>query len=201
MAKSSNTAGKKSSQKKRMDEVSRHAARLFRKKGYLATTMNDIAHSMKIKKGSLYYYTDDKETLLFNILDKTMDDMLGFLEELDDPQMPPGEQLAKAIRTHINNAVRYIDQFSVLLHDTQHLNPSKRKIILQKRTEYEDIFVGYVRQCKEQGIFKDVDDKIAVYMILGSCNWLYQWFNPRGTKNPEEIADIFIDVFFKGLLN
>ena len=183
-----------------MEEVSRHAARLFRKKGYLATTMNDIAKSMKIKKGSLYYYTSDKESLLFDILNSTMDEMLKNQKEIESQDTSPDKRFANAIRTHIINAVDYIDQFSVLLHDTQHLSSAKKRIILEKRKEYEDIFIKCFDDCKSNGIFKEVNGKIAVYCVLGSCNWLYQWFDAKGSKKPEEIADIFLSIFFGGML-
>jgi TetR/AcrR family transcriptional regulator, cholesterol catabolism regulator len=186
--------------KGRMEEVYEKAARLFKLKGYLATSVNDIADEMQIQKASLYYYIKDKETLLFQILEKTMDDMLKNVKEIPSLALPPEEKLAFAIREHIVHAVHYLNEFSVLLHDTQHLRKDLRNRIFEKRREYEDIFLEIVNEGIFQKVFVAQDPKILVFMILGSGNWLYQWFSKKGPKPPEEIADIFCAVFLKGLL-
>ena len=188
------------SNKGRTEEVYTEAARLFKQHGYLNTPLNEIAKSLGIQKGSLYYYITDKETLLFNILDKTMDNMLELVGNLPLHDLPPDKKLAKVIHAHIVHAVRYLNEFSVLLHDTKYLPPKQRKIILSKENQYEEIFLSIIREGIDKQIFKKQDDKIVVYMILGSCNWLYQWFSPEGQKSSEDIAEIFSKAFLNGLV-
>ena len=33
------------------------------------------------------------------------------------------------------------------------------------------------------------DPKIAALAILGSCNWLHEWYRPRGRLSPDAIGD------------
>jgi AcrR family transcriptional regulator len=186
--------------KGREEEVYVKAAMLFRENGYLNTSVKEIAKELGIQKGSLYYYIENKEKLLFEILNRTMNTMLGRVGDLPSRALPPEKKLALVIHEHIVNAVRYLNEFSVLLHDTKHLRPDLRNIILSKRKQYEDIFLSIIREGTSTGIFVRKDEKMLVYMILGSCNWLYQWFSPKGPKNPEQIANIFCEVFLNGLL-
>ena len=65
-----------------MEEVYAKAAKLFKENGFLNTSVNQIAQELGIQKGSLYYYITDKETLLFDILNRTMDDMLELVGDL-----------------------------------------------------------------------------------------------------------------------
>ena len=183
----------------RTEEVYTKAAMLFKQYGYLNTPLNEIAKSLGIQKGSLYYYITDKETLLFTILNKTMDNMLELVGNLPLNALPPDKKLAQVIRAHIVNAVRYLNEFSVLLHDTKYLPPEQRKIILSKRKQYEEIFLNIIREGIDQKIFVHYDQKIVAYMILGSCNWLYQWFSPKAGRSSEEIAEIFSKVILNGL--
>jgi len=185
--------------KSRTEEVYTKAAMLFRRHGYLNTPLNEIAKSLGIQKGSLYYYINDKETLLFNILNKTMDNMLELVGNLPLKDLPPDKKLSEVIRAHIVNAVRYLNEFSVLLHDTQYLPPKQKEIILSKEKQYEDIFLNIIREGIEKKIFVNYDSKMITYMILGSCNWLYQWFSPQAEKSSEEIGKIFSKVFLNGL--
>ena len=186
--------------KGRMEEVYAKAAMLFRETGYQNTTVNDIARELGIQKGSLYYYINDKETLLFDILNRTMDTMLERVGHLPSEETEPAKRLDHAIRAHIVNASQYLNEFSVLLHDTKHLQPELRGTILSKRNQYEEIFLNIIRDGISGKVFRKEDERMLAYMILGSCNWLYQWFSPDGAKSPRQIANIFSRVFLNGLL-
>jgi AcrR family transcriptional regulator len=186
--------------KSRTEEVYTKAAMLFRQNGYLNTPLTAIGRELNIQKASLYYYIRDKESLLFNILNRTMDIMLDQVDNLPVQGLAPDKKLQRVIFAHVVTASRYLNEFSVLLHDTKHLRPDLKKIILSKRKQYEEIFLRIIEEGISSKIFMKHDAKILVYMILGSCNWLYQWFSLQGPKTPEQIAGIFSDVFLNGLL-
>ena len=46
----------------------RVAAELFSEKGYAATSTTELAERLGIKGGSVYYYIDSKEELLFELV-------------------------------------------------------------------------------------------------------------------------------------
>ena len=186
--------------KARTEEVYTKAAMLFRQYGYLNTPLIAIGKELNIQKASLYYYIKDKETLLFKILNRTMDIMLEKVGNLPIQDLAPDEKLKSIIYAHIINASRYLNEFSVLLQDTKHLRPDLKKIVLSKRKKYEKIFLDIIEEGISKKIFVRQDPKMLVYLILGSCNWIYQWYSLRGPKTPEQIARIFSDVFLNGLL-
>ena len=64
-------------QRRRRAEVLRVAAELFSENGYEATSTTDIAERLGIKGGSVYYYIDSKEALLFELVE----DIYGLLLE------------------------------------------------------------------------------------------------------------------------
>jgi hypothetical protein len=33
------------------------------------------------------------------------------------------------------------------------------------------------------------DEKIATLAILGMCNWIFEWYRPRGRLRPEDLAN------------
>lgn len=186
--------------KARTEEVYTTAARLFKENGYLNTPLTLIGKELNIQKASLYYYIKDKETLLFGILDSTMDAMIQQLSKSPKSKLKADKKLRNAVTAHIVHASNYLNEFSVLLHDTKHLRPDLRDIILKKRKQYEQIFLSIIEEGISEKIFANKDPKLYVYLILGSCNWIYQWFSNQGQNSPEEIADTFLHVFLKGLL-
>ena len=52
----------------RWQEVVDAAAKVFAEKGYRAATLRDIAAELGMLKGSLYYYIETKEDLLYELL-------------------------------------------------------------------------------------------------------------------------------------
>lgn len=194
------TSGQSRPLKSRTEEVYTKAAMLFRQNGYLNTPLIAIGRELNIQKASLYYYIRDKESLLFEILNRTMDTMLEAVDNLPIQDMAPDKKLESVIYAHVVNASRYLNEFSVLLHDTKHLRPDFGEIVLSKRNQYEEIFLRIINEGISKEVFVKQDPKMLVYMILGSCNWIYQWFSLRGPKTPEQIARIFSNVFLNGLL-
>jgi TetR/AcrR family transcriptional repressor of lmrAB and yxaGH operons len=55
-------------QKITRDELVARAAKVFRKKGYYNTTMNDIGTICGLLKGSVYHYFQSKEELMLEVL-------------------------------------------------------------------------------------------------------------------------------------
>jgi AcrR family transcriptional regulator len=57
-----------SKSEKSRDSILVAAAKLFRRQGYSATTLRQIAAMAEIKAGSIYYYFDSKEAILDEVL-------------------------------------------------------------------------------------------------------------------------------------
>jgi AcrR family transcriptional regulator len=51
------------------------AAELFFTRGYEAATLRDIARELGLRSASLYYYFPDKESILYDIVSSTMEEL------------------------------------------------------------------------------------------------------------------------------
>src|SRR3954453_20005615 len=88
----------------REDQVRAVALRLFKEKGYHATSMRDIAAEVGINKGSLYSYIRSKEDLLIPFFERAMGLLLAEIETISaDASLTPTERLKRAIKAHILN--------------------------------------------------------------------------------------------------
>src|SRR5258708_33961089 len=69
-------AQKKSAPKEnRLAEVYRAAAQIILRKGYDATSINDIANALGMTKAGLYHYINGKKELLFDIMNFALDEL------------------------------------------------------------------------------------------------------------------------------
>src|ERR1044072_9683978 len=73
----------------RLAEIYRTAAQIILRKGYDATSINDIANAVGMTKAGLYHYINGKKELLFDIMNFGLD-------ELDEEVVTPARAVADA---------------------------------------------------------------------------------------------------------
>jgi TetR/AcrR family transcriptional regulator, cholesterol catabolism regulator len=185
--------------KTRTEEVYTKAAKLFRKAGYLKTTMGEIAKALGMQKGSLYYYINDKETLLFDILDRTNDNLIKSVSNLSLQGLSSKEKIEHLIHIHILNVIHFHDEIPLLVNEIKNLRPELRELVISKREKYESFFHEVIIEGMANNTFIKHDKNIVEFWILGGVFWIFQWFNPEETR-PEAIEKDFIKFFFNGLL-
>ncbi|MGQ9537183.1 MAG: TetR/AcrR family transcriptional regulator [Actinomycetota bacterium] len=184
--------------KSRWEEIMAVAARLFREKGYRATTMDDIATELNVTKPALYYYIDNKHDLLYAICESATEKLM---EGAKGIMRGPGdvvEKLRRLLRWHVSMFSAHGDVFAVYLAEEGELPPEKRDFIRGLSREYESYYRRLLEEGIREGKFREVDVPMAVRAISGMCNWLSVWFHPEGKYGVEEVADIFFDLFLRG---
>ena len=182
------------------DEIARAAIRLFNRKGYHATSVQDIADEVKLQKGSLYHYISSKEELLLRIASRSIN---GFSRELEGIVNLPDsatERLKKAIHHHFGIVTGDVEMTTVLLRDAFLLSADQHRIIVEAMDRYLDHWVRILEDGMAKGEFREGDPRLAALSILGACNWVYRWYNPNGAKSAKEIADYFCDLHLRGIL-
>ncbi len=192
----------RSTQEPKYSHIAKVASRLFRTKGYHATSMKDICDAAGVQRGTLYYYIDTKETLLFNIVDAAIDAVSEGLVQVALSDLPSGEKLRRAVENHVFVLTCMQDETAVLLHETQSLSEKHQREVIEKRDTYEELFCSILDQGIRSGELRSgLNARIACFGILGMVNWLYKWYLPEGTLSPQQIADVFTELLFGGVLS
>lgn len=174
----------------RYDQIYETAARLFYEKGYAATSLQDLANAVGLQKGSLYYYIDSKEDLLYGITDYAHTFFTDLVEQARDEGASPAEGLRRLLHRHAKFAAEHFHVTAAFYNERGALAPERQAVIVQTRDAYEASLRAYVKQGQEAGEFSaELDPKIAVFGILGMINWMYQWYRPGGGLTPQELAD------------
>lgn len=183
----------------RYEELLETALHLFHKKGFHATSMQDIASGMGLRKASLYHYIDAKEDLLVSIYQRTISEYGQRIDSIVNGQGTARERLLEAIASHLESIVLHADMFAVYLSEHRSLPPRHRDAAREASRNYRMKFEKVIRQGIETGEFKDVDAHLSALVILGACNWLPQWYSPTGKKSAEEIVELYTEVLLQGL--
>src|SRR6478672_1661963 len=100
------TQKKSAPSNERLAEIYRAAAQIILRKGYDATSVNDIATAVGMTKAGLYHYINGKKELLFDIMNFGLDELC---EEVVTPAQSiadPGARLHFIITSHARLVTR-----------------------------------------------------------------------------------------------
>lgn len=171
-----------------------------KKKGYRATTLEDIAAAVGMLKGSLYYYIRSKEELLYLVVRDPIRQAYNKLEEIVNSDDPVTDKITQAIANHITIFHQHYPHIAVYLHDFHNVMQKLQDNSIETPKEYQQLLTQLLQQGVDSGELRsDLDVTVAGYAILGMCNWMYRWYKPEGHMSAEAIADVFTKLVLEGL--
>src|SRR5262245_28076133 len=108
---------------KRCGQILRAATRLFAKRGYAKTDLQDVADALKLGKGTIYRYFPSKQVLFQAAVDRVMRDMRSAIDRSIEPARDPLDRIGLAIRTYLK-----------FFHD----HPEYVELLILERAEFRD---------------------------------------------------------------
>ncbi|WP_300463251.1 TetR/AcrR family transcriptional regulator [Desulfobacula sp.] len=184
----------------RRNRVYRIATKTLFQKGYDKTTIRDIAKATEMTTAGLYYYFKSKEDLLFQILNNHMDDVLAGLEKIP-LDTSPSELIKRYIYYQVSGYCNDRYRFKLLLNDDDCLTGDWYKQIKKKQRKSLSYWRNALeRYCQEKGLSTD-HIAIDAHCLMGMCNWIYRWYDPKGEISPEALSLKIYETFLLGLGN
>jgi len=194
------SGGERKPREERWAELLEVATQVFYEKGYDGASLQDIADRLGMLKGSLYYYIQSKEDLLFDVISTVHKQGLEVVRTRADVPGSPLERLEGVIRGHVEHTCRNLVPTAVFLHELSALPAERRQDVLGTEHAYQGVFRELVEQGQSAGeVRADLDPRLAVLSILGSTNWVYRWFRPGGTFTPEQIGAEMAEMAIRGI--
>ncbi len=179
-------------------EMLRAATRLFRERGFHATSMQDLAEALGMNRGSLYHYIESKDDLLWWIVTGALDrlqERVGPVLLRDERGEPGAARLRGAIAAHLAFAAEHGDELSLVQIELRSLPEDRRRSVIERRDAYESLWRDAIDDAVAEGALRLADTRLAGIAILSACNWFTQWYRPDGPLSVEEIATTFADLF------
>ncbi|KJB85627.1 transcriptional regulator [Paenibacillus sp. E194] len=114
------------------------AMKLFASKGYVQTTMQEVASFCKMSKGSVYQYYSSKDELLLNIFmyqSKLLEDRMLMLEREKQPN--PRERLISKIRVYLHIWNEHPEFIKMQMRDnTKHTESTELREHMQQMNKF-----------------------------------------------------------------
>ncbi|AXG68094.1 HTH-type transcriptional repressor KstR2 [Kordia sp. SMS9] len=182
----------------RKEEIVQTAEILFKKKGYSAVTMRDIAQAMGIKAASLYNHIQSKQQILSEIIIKIGEDFTEGMAEIVNAELSSIEKLEKIIGLHVKITMKNPSRMATMNNDWMHLE-EKIDYYLQLRRNYEESFRQILKQGIEKQELKAVNPEIILFSILSTLRSLYLWIPKKEEIRQEDLLHALGKVLLTGI--
>ncbi len=174
------------------------ALRLFARHGYAAVSMRRIAEETGVQAGALYLYTPDKQTLLFDLMQTHMLDLLAELSELPRSDCPIAA-LEAFTRFHIRFHRARSDAVFVSYMELRNLEPENFVRIETMRREYEKHLEAILERGRDAEMFEIPDTKLATFALIAMLTGVNTWYREGGRLSLERVEDIYWEMVRKSV--
>ncbi|MDO9535353.1 MAG: TetR/AcrR family transcriptional regulator [Bacillota bacterium] len=170
------------------EEILDAAAKLFKKKGYIGTSIRDITSAVGILRGSIYSHFESKEQIFLKILHRGVDSLLNGAEDIIAKQLSPIDTLRDLIQNHLMHIMENNNSLVIFMQDGENIQAEQITHYMEKRDRYENILRNVLEEGIKEGVFPELNIRFTGFALLGMCNWVIHWFDPKGPNSPEEIS-------------
>ena len=184
------------------EEILDRAATCFADKSYPAASMNDIAAASGTSKARLYHYYGAKEAILFDLLERYTQRLLGLIGQVEataqrrslDDRAALHELVRSFLAEYETSATRHV----ALLNDTKFLGEAQRDLILNRQRDVVSAVTRFL--CRAYPLRVTASNQTAITMMLfGMINWTFTWLRPGGPMSYAVFADEVIAMLDGGL--
>lgn len=179
-------------------KVQQAALRLIARHGYAAVSMRQIAAEVGVQAGALYNYTPDKQSLLFDLLQGHMTELLAAWSAqslADDPM----QQLQDFTRFHIRFHLPRPDQVFISYMELRNLTGANFAAVEALRHRYEDALEGILRAGEARGVFAVPDTRVTTMALIGLLTGLSHWYRTDGRFDMDAIETMYWELVRKAV--
>lgn len=181
---------------KRRKELVAIAARLFCDQGYETTTVRTLADAMGIKSGSLFHHFNDKQEILYAVIESGMLHAIEIAKQALLTTHTPRERLYALTRAHLSTLLEDRDAHVVTIYEWRSLTQESRDLLVELRDAYEASWREVINECCDAGLLAG-DQSLQRHLALGALNWTVQWYKPDGLLNPDVLAEELVAMLLR----
>ena len=191
---------KASSTGTKKDVIIRKAAALFRKKGFNASSMRELADSIGVEAPSLYNHIGSKSELLHEICIKIGNSFTDHLQMVETSDLPVIEKLETLIRFHIHMMLESFDEVFVSNHEFKFLPEPMLASFVMTRKQYESRMVELVKTGIRKKEIRNIHPHVAVLTILSAVRGLEFWQRHKKELDIQSLENSLVDQLLNGLI-
>ena len=188
----------------RRTQIRDAALRVFARKGYRNTVVEDVARAAGVSKGTIYTYFDRKEELLGAVFRGLMDEMEGRESAILRSDRPPLEKIRRLLHAFVDVLISQEEDVARVMLDiwvASVQDPERFGIdFADLYAQYRRLFGELLREAQARGDVPSDLSSAAPAVLIGAIEGvLLQWLlDPEDVDFPGAADDI-IDLLYRGI--
>lgn len=174
------------------------AVELFKEKGFMGSSVRDLATKLNIKAASLYAHIRSKEEILEWICFGVAHEFFEELQEVKNTQVSPKEKLNLFLDKHLSVVLKNRDVTHIYSNEWKHLEERLPEFI-ELRKNYQQEVEELISEIYQAENWELKSSAFTTRFILHTLNNSYFWFK-RNIESTSEITDEIRDKLLFGLL-
>ncbi|MCW9032782.1 MAG: TetR family transcriptional regulator [Rhodospirillales bacterium] len=174
------------------------ATNSFNQKGFTGTSLNDVVKTLNVSKGAFYYYVKNKDDLLFQCLQRSLELIGKTLNHSENEGTTGREKLESLLRNGIATHCGPEGPIAVFT-DLMALEQDRRDEIITEAVKYLAILQEFMDTGLSDGSIRECSRRTTLFGVVGAMSWLPKWYTAGGTLPPHQIAAQFCKLFTYGL--
>lgn len=181
----------------KLEAILQEADVLFNRKGYNATSLDDIARRLKVTKTALYHYVRSKNELLYLCYQRAVELTEQCYERADDEGRTGLEKVIGYFRMDASKGVMSMTPLTEL----DAIKDAKRRQQLRQRiSACEARFREFIEQGIRDGSIQKCESHLTSLFILGASRHVMQWYDPDAQPDISTITEYFIEFCRRSLM-
>jgi AcrR family transcriptional regulator len=178
------------------------ASALYARKGFTATSIQEISEKAGVSLPVTYHYVKKKSEIMLMI----MEDVLSIFQHsltkqikgIDDPL----EKLGIAVVLYFRVVDKQKEKALLIYQKSNSLEKASKSRVMQLEVDVSNIFGEIIKEGIEQGVFKQVDvDLMAYNIIMMAHMWILKGWHFRKRLTVDKYIDLQLRTIMDALKN
>lgn len=141
------------------------AAELFAEHGYQAIGLRDLASHLGLQPGSLYHHIDNKQALLFELIESGLTDLVQHTSQRLKGARSPGKRLELFVRGFMEFHATQAHAMSLISREFANLDQEQRRRVVGLKEQYATLLRGII------GDTEDGTANVVIGLLFGQAHW------------------------------
>jgi AcrR family transcriptional regulator len=175
------------------------AAKLFREKGFSATSMRDLAENVGVEAASLYNHIRSKAEILQEICFRVANQFMTHLEEMENSKQSSIAKVQSILQFHIRQMIHNYEAVHVADREWKHLTDPYLSNFKTQRKTYRQRLAGIIEQGIAKKEIKKIDAPTAVLIMLHAVSGIESWHRSKQKISAEHLEENMVIILVEGL--
>lgn len=176
----------------------RVGSRMFNERGYMGTSLDEVARQLNVTKGAFYHHIKNKEDFLYQCFHRTLELESEMIDRACETGRNGAEKIERELR-HLFN-VQHSDAGPLVQYrNLLSLDRERRTKILKRTQEISDRLGTLISEGMEDGSIRTVDPLVVENAIAGTVDTAPDIALRMPVDDIQRVSADYLQLFFNGI--